>query len=192
MPDPKPPVRGGKRLGGIPVVWWIVGGVGAAGIVYFAYRRSASSSAPADGGATDSSGIDPTTGVPYTDEEAAYAQESTTGGYGDTGYSGVVGSGGGGNTQVAVTVKTPRARTNREWLVEGEKAVNHKGFTRGATIAALSAYLIGAPITQHQLNIVETVVHHIGPPPEHVPNPHVLPHHSSQPKPKRKSTAVKL
>src|SRR5271170_3067640 len=47
--------------------WWLVGGAAGLGLVFYLYKRSSSGSASSSTGSSGS-GIDPVTGLPYTED----------------------------------------------------------------------------------------------------------------------------
>jgi hypothetical protein len=213
MPN-KPPVKTGmmnKKLAGIPGKWWILGGAGTAGIIFYSYRKSAATAAASPALAADNTAnaqqdaIDPNTGVPYADD-AMYADTSQD--YGSAGFvgaqeqgqgfdpatglsydtelqealaaaqAGTTGSGAGGST---TTPKSPAPKANNShWLSATAAALEKQGYHRGAVELALGKYLLGQPLTAHQMGIVESGIGIEGKPPHHVPAPHQVPKHPAK------------
>jgi hypothetical protein len=194
MPDA--PKGGGflnKKYAGISGKWWLIGGLAGGGAAYYVWRKETAATTSTDANDntaldestdSDAQGIDPTTGVPYADEENY-----------DTGYDEAYGGAFGGNgnadeepiyiqePEPASTGTTTKAN-NRHWLNESIKALEGAGYTKAFATAALSAYLVGAPLTKRQLSAVEAAIKLEGTPPEHVPPVHEIP----TPKPAKKTT----
>lgn len=98
-----------KKIGGVKGKWWLVGGAGTAGVAWWYYRKSSSGSSASQA----PSGVDPNTGAPYADEEAAYEQyqSGAADSYGSSGFgtgsAGGWATGGGGNTQIPTDPSGP-------------------------------------------------------------------------------------
>jgi hypothetical protein len=218
MPNKPPVKTGmmSKKLAGVSTKWWAIGGLGTAGIIYYSYRKSAATAAASPALATDNAAntqqdaIDPNTGVPYADD-AMYADSAQN--FGSAGFVGAQEQGQGfdpatglaydtelqaalsaaqsdhtsnGGTGVT-TSKTPKAN-NSHWLTATAAALEKQGYHRGAVELALGKYLLGQPLTAHQMGIIESGIGIEGQPPHHVPAPHEVPKHPDHKKtpPRRK------
>lgn len=166
---------GGKKFAGISWKWWLIGGIGTAGIVYFTYRKSANSAATtSDTSATDTtdSSIDPATGIPYAEEYASdsgYSAIPSEYGYTDP-YGNTITQG----TGTTSTVTAPG--DNASWAQEVESYfANNLGADPTTVSAALGKYLTGQNLTADQLSLVETALAFMGNPPQSVPSPHTAP-----------------
>lgn len=192
MPKPvKPPIKGGflnKPIGGIKGKWWLLGGTGTAGIAYYMYEKNQNAS-----DTTTDPNIDPSTGVPYADEQSPYDQSSGYGdSYGTSGFGGGPSDSGGstsfddsgpssddGTTDTSsdggtTTSGTP-SETNQQWSHEAIASLEAHGYTPAQAKAAVAAYLAGIPLTKKEEGVVEAAVRFVGSPPEKHPSVRLLP-----------------
>lgn len=168
MPNPprppvkRPPGKGGKQIAGIPLMWWVIGGGAAVGVIYYSYKRTATATtAPV---ATDPTLADPNAQMYGDPSYAAYGDSS---GIAYSGYQGTTPV----QTQTTNTIDIHEApvATNADWYVHAVKALSGHGYTRHIVVTALSEYLLGLPLYPHQIAVVEAAVHKVGPPPTRVP-----------------------
>lgn len=140
---------------GVDGKWWLIGGTAAAGVVYWAYKKSSkSTAAPTD------PNIDPNTGLPY--------------GY-DTGSSSPVTGVTPSYYYNPTTSGTTSPTTNAQWAQAAEEYMTQQGYDALAVAAALGKYLTNQNLTDDQLSIVQTAIAFEGYPPTSVPAPHVAP-----------------
>jgi len=164
----EPSVKHGKKLGGIDTKWWIIGGIGTAGIVYVLYKRQSASAATATVPTDTSSTIDPNTGLPYGDYSAVSGVSPSLYGYTDPTTGAFIS---GGTPQQTVTSPT----TNASWFQQAEAYLVQQGYDNTTAGAALGKYLAGGGLTNDQLSIVQFAIGAEGYPPIGVPAPHVNP-----------------
>jgi hypothetical protein len=174
-------------------VFLLGGSAAVVGFLWYRHRQAsaASSASPADatttGTAADASGIDPTTGVPYSQEMAAntyggidpatgipYAEElSATGGLGGFGTSGLTTGGAQGPTGLTgpagpagPSPHVPRPHTNAQWATDAEDHLTPShGAQRNALAAALGKYISGQAMTPEQESLANSAISYLGYPP---------------------------
>lgn len=174
---------------------YVYAGVAAAGgiLAYAYYRRSkANAAAKADAAAAanssatnDPNAIDPSTGLPYS-------QESSAGqvGYGQPGYGGYGGypQGNGqycpygydafGNCLQAPTNAGGSGgayTNNNDWATAAETALTNTGMTLSVAATAISRVLAGLSVTSDQQGIFLQAIGLVGQPPQGYPKPiHVV------------------
>ncbi len=162
------------EIQGIKTRWWVIGGIGAAGVVYWAYKRQQASAAAAQTSTQDPN-IDPNTGLPYSAEYGSGGSSPvglTPSLYGYTDQFGNLITPGTG--QPIVTAPT----TNAAWAQQAESYLTNQGGYDGPTvIAALGKALAGIALTDNELAIVQAASGFLGPPPQGWPNgaPHGSP-----------------
>lgn len=149
--------------------------VGGGAILYYRHQQNAAAAAtPAAG--TDTSGydtsgdIDPTTGIPYADEGAgmdgAYGTTPSALGYYDPTTGQYIGTGVGTSTVTTVS-------TNAAWAQAAAAYLVNQGYDGATVTAAIGLYLLGAPLTQDQYDIVTAAIGFEGNPPQGAPPPHM-------------------
>src|SRR5215469_16803858 len=153
----------GKRLSkNKKIGLFAIGGLGGLAIIIW-YRRHAASNANTAGTTTDTSGIDPNTGVPYADEYGGVgttpgylgSYDPSTGTYVSPGYGGPSG--------------TVYSATNAMWAQSAEAYLVANGYDPATVAAALGLYLGGVPLTQNQYDIVQAALGFEGQPPNGAP-----------------------
>jgi hypothetical protein len=174
-------------MGDVPkkyVIGGVIAGIGVAVIVALRAKSAASSAAAAAAAApasTDASGndsaIDPSTGIPYADEESGADSSYDSGfGYGADSY-------GTDNTDVDSAgypigsaqdlawqeQQTTGISSNDEWITEATSGTVPGNATTIA--AALSAVLGGLTVTSAQQQLFMEAVGILGPPPQGYPTP---------------------
>lgn len=175
-----PPRSGGKglskKIGGVDLKWWLIGGVGTIAIVYLAYKHSASTAA-ASTAATDTTtdpSIDPTTGIPYADETGdtyggAYGTTPSEYGYVDPSTGQYI-TNGSGSTAVVTAPST-----NAAWAQQAVAYFESLGYDATTVSSALGKYLTGQTLTSSENSLVSSVLGLQGAPPVTVPPPTVTP-----------------
>jgi hypothetical protein len=180
---------GGKEISN----WWLIGG--GAGVIglWLLYRHSSSSSANT---ASSGSGIDPVTGLPYSEDQqvdpetgmtylaeaqeygsvsAAEAAVSSGSGYDDTGYgsdSGYVGTAGYPTENVGTgTSTTGSYATNAAWAQAVTAGLVALGYSSTDVAAALGLFFAGQPLGNGSdgvsyASIVQAAEAEYGPPPQ--------------------------
>lgn len=151
--------------------------VGGAAVAYYMYKRKAASSS-----SSSSTGIDPVTGLPYSQDNMidpmtgmTYLAEATqygsvsaaeaalagsgvgTGAYGTGGYPVTTGSGGGGTTS--------GYGTNAQWAQAVESGLSSIGYNPTNVADAIGRYLGGLPLTSSEATIVYAALGEYGNPP---------------------------
>lgn len=193
-------------LGQVPKKYVIGGVVVAGGIVVIAYMRHRSAAQTADtstAATTDASAIDPTTGIPYSQESSAdssgidpstgipYAEETAGasdygGGYGSYQTEGYDAAGYPLGSEADLQWQATQAgtttnsiTTNEQWLEEAESGVIPGS---ASTIGnALSRVLGGLPVTNAQRSLFLEAVGLLGNPPGGYPQPIKLKDTAAQP-----------
>jgi PASTA domain len=175
--------------------WWVVGGIGGAGVGWIVYKRSQASSAAAASTAAGSPGsIDPVTGLPYSQDNQVdpatgltylqeaqeygsvqAAEEAVTSGeayYGDTGAGDELDSGyPTGYYGTEPTTPTPGSyETNAQWAQAVTAGLTDLGYNATDVTAALGLYFQSQPLGvapdgASYLSIVQAAVAEYGPPP---------------------------
>lgn len=166
-----------KKLAGISYKWWIIGGIGTAGIVYIYFRHSAaaaSTPSTTDTTATDDSGIDPSTGIPYSEEYGANvagpADYSSAYGYDYVGSPTDYGSGYSGSETY-----TPPVTNNQTWFAQAEAYLSGIGVDAQTASAAIGKYLAGTQLSSDQYSLVQQALGAVGTPPGGAPPVTVAP-----------------
>lgn len=164
--------------------WLVYGGIGVvavAGVLWYRHEKGSSSS-----GSSDSSAIDPVTGLPYSEDNQVdpatgmtyvaeaeqygsvqAAEEAVAAGYGasggaDEGYSGL----GYGYPTYDTGSGTSAVATNAEWAAEVQAALpGITGDTASDVATAIANYLAGLPLTSTQANDIQVALSEFGPPP---------------------------
>lgn len=170
MPDNGNPPGGPKRKMKKSTTYWLIGGgvIGLIAVYYYMSRQSSSSSNSAQQTADlASQGIDPNTGIPYSQEYGsglggAYGTTPSMYGYYDP-TSGQYISGTAANSVVT------QPSTNASWAQEVEAYMQNLGYNPTAVAAALGKYLTGQPLTANQRNIVAAALGFFGNPPTGAP-----------------------
>ena len=161
----KPPMKKSTRN------WLLIGGLGAAAVVvwYVMRARSSSSSATDQSQADAAAGIDPTTGIPYSEEYGGYGVSGTSPsmyGYVDP-TTGAFISGAGATAPTSVLAPS----TNASWAQQVEAYLANLGYDPTAVAAALGKYLTGQALTADQAAIVAAAQGFYGSPPQGAPPP---------------------
>lgn len=156
-----------------PKAWLLwVGGGSVVAVAYVVYKRKSSASSTATATTTDTSTdstIDPSTGIPYSEEDYGYSS-----GYSAAGADGTaVGSPYGYYSPTGQVTSTPS--TNAAWAQAAESTLTTLGYDPIAVSAALGKYLLGAELSQDQYGIVQAALGQEGYPPVPVPSPVVAP-----------------
>ncbi len=150
------------NIGGHKIPKWAVwGGAIGGGLVLFIYfkNRSAGSSS------SSQSGIDPATGLPYS-QDNQIAGESAYGAAGGGGGYGYVGSAGFPTSNVANPSGTGSYATNAAWSQAVTAGLSSLGYSSTDIAAALGLYFADAPLTTVQASIVQAAIAEFGPPPQ--------------------------
>lgn len=158
-----------KKISGVPLKWWLLGGTAAAVTVWYVYKRQiAATTVPADTGTGDSSASG------YGDFSAAsggaYASNYGTPsnyGYLDQTTGQFIGVGG------TTTVTGPG--TNGAWTQQAAAYLIMQGYDPITVITALGKYLAGTAVTQSEYNIVTSAIGVEGLPPDGAPPLHMIP-----------------
>lgn len=146
----------------------IVGGVAAAGIVYWAYKRNKASAATT----TTDPNIDPATGQPYTSDYGTTGMGGATGttpslyGYTDQ-FGNLI-------TNPGVTTVT-HPTTNGAWVQQAAGYLIANGYDPLTVLTALGKYIAGSALTDDQMSIVQAAIATEGRPPESVVPAHTAP-----------------
>lgn len=160
----------------------LIGGLGAGGVVgYIWYERRKANAANTTG--ISSTGIDPNTGVPYSQESidpntgVPYASEQSYGGLGVTPgalgtYNPLTGQYIPGLGSTIPTASIPAS--NAQWAAAAETALTGYGYDPLAVATALGLYLGGQPLSQDQYQIVQAALAFEGNPPTTPPTPSTL------------------
>jgi hypothetical protein len=169
-------------------------GVGGAGVVYYAYRQhqNAASSSSSDTSSTDSTGIDPVTGMPYSQDnqidpltgmsylaeaqeygsvsaaESAMAGNASGSAYGslgtyDSGYDNY--SGGYYDNSGTDSGSTEAYSTNSQWAQAVEAGLSSIGYSPTDISGAVGRYLSSLPLTSAQASIIYAAIGEYGNPP---------------------------
>lgn len=170
-----------------PKAWWVIGGVAAGGGLIYEFRKSkktkaataatAASTASASAALTDAAnssnntttGIDPSTGLPY--DNSGFSTGTAIGSpYGSL--SGLTFDPSTGQ-YVSSNSATTAPTTNGQWATQAEAYLVSVGDDQTTANSAITAYLSGAGLTQAQYQAVQSALAFIGSPPVTVPNPTV-------------------
>lgn len=157
-------------LGNVPKPALIAAGAASVGIIAYAWFKhkstgnpSADLSTPSDSSSTDTSGIDPSTGVPYADEYGYMNSGYSFGGVFDPSTGSTVTSGSGGTGVVTIT-------TNAQWAQAAQSYLaSIGGYDATAVAAALGAGLLGHYMTPDQVGIWNAAIAFEGYPPQGSP-----------------------
>lgn len=194
---PKPNKSLDKPVKGVKKKWWIIGGTGAALVtVWYVRKQNAAATATAADTSTVDPNIDPSTGIPYSQEYYEDGTDTGSYGYGSSGSGGTVGTGttgiddgtgttagtgttvgngsdtgdtGSTGTTDTGSTGTSTYASNAVWAQAAEATLSELGYDSGTSTAGVTAYLAGSPLTSDQANAVETAIALIGPPPQAVP-----------------------
>lgn len=154
------------EIQGVKTKWWLIGGVGAVGVVWWVYKRKQASAAAA-ATSTQDPNIDPATGQPYSTEYSGSGSSPvgvTPSLYGYQDPFGNLITPGGGSVVTAPS-------TNAAWAQQAESYLtNQAGYDALTSAAALGKALGGIPLTNDEYTTVETAVGFIGQPPQGWPN----------------------
>jgi len=167
---PRRPSPGGKKPSRNILIF---GGVAAAGLVYWMYKKNATASSS---GTTDPN-IDPATGQPYSSE---YYDSSSSGAVGTTpslyGYTDPFGN---LITNPSTTNVVTAPSTNEAWAQQAASYLVNQGQYDAATVYAALGMYVGsagkANLTDDQYAIVEAAYGYVGKPPNPIDPPHVSP-----------------
>jgi hypothetical protein len=164
-------------------VTWVAGGLGLFIVGLYIYKKRKAAQQDQSGATTtDQSGIDPSTGLPYSQESGGqidpttgvpYSQEYGYGGGYGLGYGG--GGFGGGfpwwqQPPPSSTMQT--VTTNAQWAQASEAYLQSLGYNPEKVALALGRYLSGQGLTNDEFNIVEAAIGFEGQPPQGAPPPH--------------------
>jgi|SRR5215467_143824 len=144
--------------------WLIIGAVAVGGVVIWWATRSRSAQQTA--GSTDGA-IDPSTGIPYSQEYSGFGAQGTTPslyGYVDPSTGAFISGVGAGATGVVTAPST-----NASWAQQVESYLQNLGYDPVATAAAIGKYLTGQTLTSDQSGIVSAAQGFFGPPPQGAP-----------------------
>jgi hypothetical protein len=163
--------------------WYLVGGVAGVFIVFYIYKKSSSTTTGTS--STTSTGTDPVTGLPYSEDNQVdpatgmtYLQEAqeygsvtaaesaTTGGYGSyygaSGYGGYYGTAG----YPASGVNTGYSYgSNAQWAQAVTAGLTSLGYSSTDISAALGLYFQNLPLSANYASIVQAAIAEYGPPP---------------------------
>jgi hypothetical protein len=174
---------GGKEISN----WWLLGGGGGLVLVVYLYKRSASASSSTSG----TTGTDPVTGLPYSEDStvdpltgmtylaeaqeygsvsAAEAASSGGSGYSASGESPYSGTAGGSTGTTTTTSSTGSYATNAAWAQAVTAGLTSLGYSSTDIAAALGLYFAGAALGSGSdgvsyASIVQAAVAEFGPPP---------------------------
>jgi len=159
-----------KKIAGVDLKWWVIGGVGSAAIVWYVYKKQAASTAaiPAD------TSTDPNLsgyGDYSSADGGAYGSNYSTPtnyGYYDQATGQFVGLGG--------TTVVAGPSTNSAWVQAAAAYLINQGYDPITVIAALGKYVSSQGLTalsQTEYNIVTAAIGIEGQPPETIAPPHL-------------------
>jgi len=157
-----------KKMAGVDLKWWVIGGVGSAVIVWYVYKKQSANVTPVDTTETDMS-TDPNVSG-YGDYSGAYSsnyQTPSNYGYFDQATGQFIGLGG--------TTGVTGPSTNAAWSQQAIAYLTNQGYDPVTVTAALGKYLLGYALTQEELNIVTAAIGVEGYPPNSPPPPHLIP-----------------
>ena len=140
------PKKGGKLD---KYKWWLIGGLAVIAILVFYFVRKSNSNAASQGsGASTQPGIDPATGVPYSQEYAGYGMGGFGGfGPGQTGATGPRGPRGGRGPRGP---RGPKGPHDKDRIPHKPRVPRHRGGRQNATMA-------GAMLNGHNSRILPAV-----------------------------------
>lgn len=145
---------------------WMVAAVGSFGVGYIVWRRQKQAQATADAAAAQSTddSIDPSTGMPYADEESGDA--GIMGSIDpETGYPYAYENSGSGTGN---TLSTSPITSNEEWITEAEQDAQYDfGATEALSQSAIADYIAQSPagLPSNEYQLVSQIIATIGPPP---------------------------
>lgn len=165
--------------------------IGGAGAAYLAYRmKQNSAAAAASSTASSTTGVDPVTGLPYSQDntvdpitgetylqeaqqygsvQAAESAVNSAAGYGNGatgGYSGVgYGTPSGDISYYGDTTAPTSYATNAQWAQAVEAGMTNLGYAPTDVAAALGRYLADLSVTSAQATIIQSALAEWGPPP---------------------------
>lgn len=166
--------------------WWIVGGGAGAVVVYYVYRNASNKSAAASSTASDSSEIDPVTGLPYSEDDEVdpltgmeYLTEAQE--YGSVqAAEEAVSENGTSEEDLASdegdvypedyssdsTSTGQTYTTNAQWAQAVTSGLTSLGYSATSISAALGLYFAGSAESAADVSIVQAALAEYGPPPE--------------------------
>lgn len=173
----------------------VIGGGGLAVYALYRYKQNASASSSSSSTTSTANAIDPTTGMPYSEdntvdpltgetylEEAqqygsvSAAESAVSGGYGATGYGSSLladesGLAYGSSYSDGMdygntdTASTVEFPDNASWAQAAQAGLTGVGYTSTDVSGALGAYLARMPLSSTQVSIVQAAIAEYGPPP---------------------------
>lgn len=159
-----------KRISGIALKWWLLGGTVAAGTVWYVYKRQQASAAAT--AAQDAAAAQDQYGAASDALGGAYASNYGTPsnyGYYDQATGAFIPV---GSQQATGIIGIP---TNSAWFQQAQAYLVQLGYDPMTVAAALGKYLAGAALTQTELDIARAAIGAEGQPPSPVPAPHLIP-----------------
>jgi len=159
-----------KKIGGVDLKWWVIGGAGSAIIVWYVYKKQQASAAATAVDTTATDTTDPNLSG-YGDYSGAYGgnyQTPSNYGYYDQTTGQFIGLGG------TTTVAGPT--TNSTWVQAAAAYLINQGYDPITVITALGKYVSSqglAALTQNEYNIVTAAIGIEGQPPEPIAAPHL-------------------
>ena len=154
-----------------------VGGIAViGGIAYWRHQANATANTATPADATASDPIDPTTGIPYSQENGGSYPSYP---YGTSDYGG----GTGYPYSPPSSSVTTGITTNTDWATEAENALLAEGITIEASSQAINKVLAGLPVTVDQQSIFMQAVGLLQDPPNGYPRPIKLLDTPGHPKP---------
>jgi hypothetical protein len=174
-PGAKPPMKKSTRN------WLIIGTLAAGGLVvlYIMKSRASVSAATAGANTADQGGVDPATGVPYSEEygyQGAYGTTPSVYGYVDPSTGAYI-----TGTGASSTVTAPS--TNASWAQQVEAYLGQLGYDPTTVAAALGKYLTGQTLSSDQSGIVSAAQGFFGQPPQGAPPTITVPPTGQTPSP---------
>jgi hypothetical protein len=158
----KPPMKKSTRN------WLIVGILGGGVVVVYYVMRARSSAATNATGTTTDPSIDPSTGIPYAEEDSgalgAYGTSPSLYGYTDPSTGAFISGVGAGATGVVTAPST-----NASWAQQVEAYLQNLGYNPTSVAAALGKYLTGQSLSADQAAIVAAAQGFYGNPPQGAP-----------------------
>lgn len=174
-----------------PQVYAVIGGsVIIGGYVEYRHHKSTGSWNPFNSGsaAGNGTGIDPVTGMPYSQDNAidpitnlpylaeaqqygsVQAAESSVSAYGQSSASGTgiapnVDTGGGGSNPAPGSVGSSTYTSNAAWAQAATAGLADIGYPETDVATALGDYLTGTPVTPTQAGYIQTALAEFGQPP---------------------------
>jgi hypothetical protein len=150
----------------VPKPALLAGMAGAAAIIIYAYwARSRGGGTETPSSDDTGSNIDPSTGLPYSDEFGFGGGYSGIG-INDPATGGTIGGGYGGQIVTQLT-------TNSQWTQAAVLYLEQHGYEGTAIANALGKVLTGSVVTQAELSIFNAARAAVGEPPQTYPSPHM-------------------